>query len=50
MFMKYHAELSYCNPFSRSDNYDMKLFASGYWVQHTTEDNIFMFRSEKKSF
>ena len=47
MFMNYPAELSYCNPLSRSDNYDMKLFVSRCWVQHTIEDKTFMFHSEK---
>ena len=48
MFMNYPAGLSYCNPLSRSDNYDMKLFASGYRIQHTIEDKIFMSQIWKK--
>ena len=48
MIMNYPAKLSYGNPLSRSDNYDMKLFVSEYWVQHTIEDKMFMFQIWKK--
>ena len=40
MFMNYPAELSYGNPLFRSDNYDMKLFVGGYWVQHTISSEV----------